>query len=326
MKNIFTFFSLYKRLLLGRFISHKELKKIIELSLRINKSHLLYQFLIKQYDPSLRFIKSKETSFVGKGSGGGSLDTYRKVVVENQEFFEKIYFNNSVEYSKTLYFYKNIFHTLQNDTLKIPFLKKIIKGNKLSVFYYEFVHLEKLEKDELFERSLNIYNLLNANYHYKYIDQLNSFQIFTEEAMYKLCKSRVIEKYINSNKYNEILHFIESIEKQLKKEPMLFQHGDLQIGNIYRNGYVVDWDKATYYPLGYDLGYILANKIYSLKAELDIKLLVNKMVEKYIQNNSFLYLKYFTILFLMRVDVSLDIKPVFEELLLEFKLKNNENA
>jgi hypothetical protein len=308
------FYSLYVR----KNITIQEFKLLISFSTKRISSGS-YEYLLKKFDNSASFLKSKKVTFVGKGSGGGSLDTYRKVIaLDGKAYFEKVYFIDTIEHKKILYFYENIFSSLGKNTLNIPDLKVVNKGEKLDVFYFEYVDLEAISKEKQFEESLKLYFEYTSSPHIKKIENLHIYQHFTQEAMYLLCKSRLLKVFKETKDFYMVSLFIKKIEERISKEPLWFQHGDLQGGNIFKNNYLIDWDKSTYYPIGYDIGYIFAERINHLNLYSQIDFFIENNVNSFKEVKNIIFLKYFTLLFLLKNKINYDISFDFLKLIDNF--------
>src|SRR5690554_161271 len=101
--------------LFGNKLSRKNLK-LLTAHLGLNGWHRLYERVIQEYDEELHFpehLWNSGKSFIGRGYGANTLNTYRKVLLEGEPAFEKVYFKKYPDYKKCKYFYAHIRNTLE---------------------------------------------------------------------------------------------------------------------------------------------------------------------------------------------------------------------
>jgi len=313
---VYLLLKIYFKLFIGKYISPAEYNNLIKSWIQKTNNHQIYEILLRMCDRTLVFPKMSKTSFVGKGRSHGSLNIYRKVVFpDNNIYFEKIYFVNSIDHQRIHFFYKNIYPELAKTKLNIPSLCFIKTGKRLESFYSDFINLEEIKRSQKFELSLEYYSIYSSLDVSKKFEELGEFHDFTKDTMYLKCKERVVKKLKHTSLENKVHISLQKIEQRIKKEKMLFQHGDINIRNMYQNFCLIDWDRSGFYPIGYDLGIIFAEKIHNdglTSNEID-QLILNTLVH-YHEADYFFSVKYFTMLFL--TFWGYDIKPLFQELVM----------
>lgn len=310
----------YLKLLLRQTIYVHEYDLLVLGLVNMSKSHKIYEFLIKKYDKKINFIKNKQSSFIQGGIGGGIIHIYRKIELRNNNvFFEKTYSVKSREYKRNKYFYTHVYNKLQKlETKIVPPLKLIIKGEKLSIFYQEFVQLKTINSSEQFDLSIKYYNIYSSLNIIKKFTDIEYYHDFTKEPLYFSTKDIVMRQFKETSMYDEVCIFFNRVEEQIKHTGMLFQHGDLHIENIYKNNYLIDWDKSGFYPMGYDLGFIFAQRIQYLNLQNNVDK-INEFIfsnaKIFVKKKDYFLLKYFTILFLTFKNEDYNIKPIFNDLM-----------
>lgn len=215
---------------------------------------------LRYYDNLLRILvpdwKNDYTKakFVGRGRNKKGLNTYRKLSNKEEKIFEKIYFSNYDITKKIFFFYDSIAPRLEN-TFKIPKLKKFYKGDLITIVYFEFLTLNKLEnKNELIHFFLSIYR-----YHLK-----NNFSTFEDTSIKKILYDYTTHSRYERNrlpiKYElkEKGLCLKDIEREIDESSKILTHGDIQTGNAFQKSILIDWDIFGFYPLGLDLSRIYA--------------------------------------------------------------------
>jgi len=312
---VYLLLKIYFKLLIGKHISPSEYNNLIQSWVERTNNHRVYEILLRVCDRQLTFPKMSKTSFVGKGCGRGSLNIYRKVVVaENNTYFEKVYFVNSNAYQRIHFFYKNIYSELAKTKLNIPSLRFVKTGKKLELFYLDFINLKEIQRSQKFEMSLEYYSIYSSLFLPKKFEELEDFQNFTKDRRYLMRKASLLKKLKYTSSENNVHIYLQKMENKIIQEKMIFQHGDLNIKNMYQDFCVLDWDRSSFHPIGYDLGKIFAEKIRydGLESDKIDQLILNNLVN-YHWENYFFSVKYFTMLFIWW---DYDIKTLFQELVM----------
>jgi hypothetical protein len=229
------------------------------------ENHLLYERILKIFirDWQLDFEKA---SFIGMGVGDGSLDTHRKVTIGNKHYFEKVYFNYYRDLQTAQWFQKYIYELIE-DEITAPPIRKTYRGTLLTVAYYDYLKLAKLEKEtrksRLLQFSKDLY--LFSCSHESYLANLEPpgyIKNFRDHFIYRwnidLAEAVLLKEGIEANHFEELLNRSECV----------LTHGDINEGNGYKNGVLIDWDLAGIYPVGFDPAYIYFRL--PIKSEKDI--------------------------------------------------------
>lgn len=261
--------------------SHKELAKLINQQFHSDQTEKInwsimkakaqicrsdnnltaYEKVLGDYDPIVQLISTNETiatEFIGYGLGDDSLNVFRKVELKDEMLFEKVYLLDSPDFNRLEWFENFVRKEVEAIEYKVPKLIKIIKGEKLAIVYYQFLNepLDNLKrpKKQLIEiaqnlNSLNLSNTAKLNFPKKSLD-------FTSIPIYQKSKAALIKwlqkSGIDAKKFDKYESLVMSL-------PRALNHGDLHGKNVGDNGVVIDWDRAGFYPIGFDIGYILSN-------------------------------------------------------------------
>lgn len=290
----------FLKLLLGKKIDTKEYDIFIVSLINLSKSNQVYEIITKKYDNKVHFLQNKTATFLRRGYGAGVIHVYRKVQVDNSIFFEKTYRLNSQDYKRTTYFYRNIYTYLESI---VPALEQNIKGQKLAIIYYKFVNLEPIDQKELFDLSIKYYDVYASLKLTKQIHEIDYYHDFSNDGHYLCGKNTIMRSFDNTRLYDEVYGFFHEVEEEIKKTTMLFQHGDLNVVNVCKNNYLIDWDNSGFYPMGYDLGLIFARRIKFLKMQNSIEGIndfIKYHAQEFVSQRNVWLLKYFTIIFLIR--------------------------
>ncbi|HSI77980.1 MAG TPA: hypothetical protein VK957_18920, partial [Lunatimonas sp.] len=234
-----------KAIVFGIDIPLYELKGICSYLSKTNQ-HKIFEFLLYRYDPKIKFVKDfNSKKFYGYGCGSGNLNVYRKFIYENEILFEKIYFKHCKDFHNINWFYNNLYCVITDLGLRIPIVKRIKEGDKLCIFYYEFL---KLGDSRNYEDAFNVSNLLYKNRQLL----VSSHHQLQDDQVFRRGEVRLIKHLqaagINLDRYKMFK------ERMLKCLPVYFQHGDLTT-NCYKYNFVLDWDRSGYYPFGVDYGF-----------------------------------------------------------------------
>lgn len=232
------------------------LKRVTE-NIRIANNHTLYNNLLKKYIPEWNCDYSAAV-FVGSGIGEYSFNTFRKVCFGESCFFEKVYFNNSYDLLRIEWFHEHI-NSLLRDWLNIAKIYKIIKGDLITIVYFEFTELKPLSNLKLdvvpFTISQRLIEISNTTLLGKIAERAPEYlKDYKLHAFYKgniLHASKMI-----SNLSNDSLS-PDMIEQVVNRQPLVLTHGDIQETNVFADNYLIDWDSFGFFPLGFESAYIL---------------------------------------------------------------------
>lgn len=233
-------------------IKEYEIKRITKEVARV-QDHKFYDAFIKLYIPSWN-VNYQEALFFGKGMGESSLDSYRRIIINKQSFYEKIYFNNYSELNTILWFGENVAPLLSED-IKTASPDLIFKGEEITALYFPFLNLKPIPIEEvekkLIEFSKNLYNTsINKDINSLIEKAPDSLKDFRNHFLYqrniKLAKCRFLEYGIN---------FVE-IEEMIEKSRKILTHGDLNEGNGFERQTLIDWDSFGILPIGLEAAYL----------------------------------------------------------------------
>jgi len=226
-------------------------------NIKIGKNHRLYNNLLKTYIPEWEsnFTTAK---FMGNGIGEFSFNTFRKVCFQESCYFEKVYFNNTLDLSRVEWFHANISCALK-DSLNVPRIYKIIKGDLITIVYFEFTELLPLLGFKLDLVSFSISQKLMKISKTKYVEQIakTAPQYLRDYKTHAFYKGNIATASNSIKKLSDNKMSSEMIEQVVSHLPLVLTHGDIQKGNVFANDYIIDWDSFGFYPLGFDIAYIL---------------------------------------------------------------------
>lgn len=243
------------------------LKRLTD-NIRIANNHRLYNRLLKRYVP--KWDSNPTTArFMGNGVGEYSFNTFRKVYFKDKCYFEKVYFNNTYDLSRIEWFYKHI-NPLLKDSINVAKLYRIIKGDLITIVYFEFAELIPLSRATLnsvsFDISKTLIEISGANYVKEIRETAPSYlKDYKLHAYYKgnITLATKMIKELSNNRLTPRL-----IEQVINLQPLVLTHGDIQETNLFANNYLIDWDSFGFFPLGLETAYILCkNEFFSHKRE-----------------------------------------------------------
>lgn len=255
-----------------------QLKKLAEDIRKLNDQRL-YNKLLKKYIVDWHWNEYFTSSeFIGHGSGEGNLDVYRKVCIKGKYYFEKVYFNTSHDLLAVEWFYEHISPRI-GARLKTVNLHKVIKGDLITVVYFDFISLAPLAKfkyhSRFFNIAKNLYEISRADasliksaqccvkdyrLHFHYIDKIEDLKL----AIKKMSNNRLT---------------VEMIEQIIDLQPLIFSHGDIYHPNVFEDNYLIDWDSCGFFPHGFDCAFILATNIEYISLEKLIEILNDEFKE-----------------------------------------------
>lgn len=234
------------------------LKKLVNNSKQTNNEKL-YKKIIKNHVPDWNDTFTS-AEFIGYGTGEQNLEVYRKVLYKKKYYFEKIYFYDSYDLLKVKWFYEHLYPVLK-DSIKTAKLCKIIKGDIITIVYFEYISFVPLsegilhsvffdisrdllflskQNEELIRNAPNFLNDYRSHFHY--IDKIKAAE-------------EVIEK-LSNNKFTT-----KMIEQIIDLQPSIISHGDIYHTNVLTDKYIIDWDSFGFFPLGFDIAVIFAYSI-----------------------------------------------------------------
>lgn len=258
--------------------------KIISNYCRITNNHLLYEKMLVKYSSFSENFSKKQ--FIGKGFGEFSTNAYRKVKLNNQDLFEKVLKNNSIDSKSVDYIFSNfdiISYVIK--PFKMPRIIKVIDFSYLKIVYYEYLNLnsETINPNEIYKLLKRIYKNIEVSPDFE--SDLLCNQVFREGL------DLLIFKYRNDK---------QSILSKMNLVENVFAHGDLNMNNI--NSFVLlDWDRCGFYPKGYDLAYYLiemnSDSIYDIDKSFKLAKDIYDDSSKDFENVFIIY----TVIFYLRV-------------------------
>src|SRR5690606_33310695 len=124
-----------------------DLKRQVDIVLKAN-NHRYYESLLKAFGCELD-VGIEKAHFVGKGVGEASLDTYRKVIIEDKTYFEKVYFTSRTELETAEWFQQHVHSRLKGHVITAS-LEKLVRAGFITITYYEFLELTPFSTNENF--------------------------------------------------------------------------------------------------------------------------------------------------------------------------------
>jgi hypothetical protein len=219
-------------------------------------NHDFYESLLKCFVPNWQQITIKKAKFIGEGLGE-SLNTYRKVEIENKYYFEKVYFND-YSHIQTLKWFQDHIYSIIKDKIKIPRIQKMYAGELLTIVYYDYFELSELEEEtrekRLIQFSKDLYSMsCKHESYFMELEQPDSIKDFRNYFLYQkyvhLANSKLMDEGID----------IKALKKSIDHSKCVLAHGDLTEGNGFKNGILIDWDDFAIYPIGFDPALIFSN-------------------------------------------------------------------
>ena len=216
----------------------------------LNASAARYPSLMRRADPDLDLYRLKEATFVGHGSGTWNLHAYRKGVISGLEVFEKIYLVDSDGIRKMLWAYSSVAKHFA-PSFKAPSLICRLKGNWLVACYFQFLpEVRPIDREQLVSAAIRFQECVDD---FRWDGRSEAIYDFRRDAMYAQGFT-ALGQIVRSHGYSESQ--LQAIESWLlgPDVPCRFAHGDFTTKNVLRDGFVIDFDRSGYYPIGYDLG------------------------------------------------------------------------
>ncbi|TFH88160.1 hypothetical protein EQG41_04450 [Billgrantia azerbaijanica] len=254
----------YRALMRGK-AGRRDLWRLARLYCHL-EDHGRFEQACQTYDTVLCLKPSIKRRFLGKGWGENSLNVYRQLWdTEGQCLFEKVLFKPSDDYSRLSFFMTFLMPKLNGEFIKTPVIRDMHEGKHLAAVYYE--HLDVAEAGCLHfsqeDRLATIVTILRelgnlecADVRIRYPEVLDyaSVQAYREGQCYL---HRLVRR--SSSQTHPELHAL--VGKKLVDDRRVISHGDLVAENFSRDGWVWDWDRCGYYPVGFDLAWATLNAI-----------------------------------------------------------------
>ena len=234
--------------------------------------HEAYERVLSAYDAALSFRRGAlESDFVGSGKGRYTLNSYRKIVLQDSVLFEKIYLRDSVDWRKCNFFYKHVLSALSGDELSVPRLLDVVSGERLVVSRFEFVDFRAIDESDYIDRLVSVTRRL-ASFEYDSTLVLGEFKSLELHFGFERClrKTQAVLEQIGEK--NSVLL---KMKERCEAMPRFVGHGDLSLPNMGVGSIVLDWDNFGFYPPGFDLalGSVLKGELLNAEA-------LNSMVER----------------------------------------------
>lgn len=229
-------------------IAYKESLKTMSNHLSNTQDHKYYDLLLSQFIPNWS-INYSNVCFIGSDGGGNeSLNSYRKIVVNKELLFEKVYFNDERGVKVTEWVNEYIAPII---TIDIPKIKKVIKGDFLSAFYFEFKILIRIKNESQLLQFLDELLRLNNDFFKK-----NTF-LDLPDFMFNYKPQRYLKhlKILRSFE-NELGIDLNALIEKVENSTLVFSHTDIKPQNSFNNNILIDWDQFSMQPIGYDMAYV----------------------------------------------------------------------
>lgn len=239
----------YKRIMTeSQQIQIHELKKYFKL-IKEQEDFKSYNRLLKMFVPTLN-MNFSNTEFVGNGASLNSINTYRKIKLDNVQLFEKIYYSKSLTLKKINWLKEHVFPLLDNQILA-PSIEETFEADLLTIVYFKYVDSKPIdiitEEQVMINISKYFYQLTNKIPIGDSSDYLFDYHKHGKYNTWEnVAKKRAKTKNLN----------LVTIEKELIKAQRIFTHGDLKSVHVYEDGTIIDWDEAGFYPVGFEQAYI----------------------------------------------------------------------
>lgn len=228
-------------------VRHYELKKVTD-ALGSAGHQKIYNDLLQQFVPEWpKTIQKSE--FIGSGIGRNSLNTYRKVTLEDGIYFEKIFFTSDPGLQSLTWFYHTLYEPLKGH-IKIPKLKMQYRGEILTIVYYEFLKLSPLPKARREKELVNF-----SKYLYKTSIKLDIKDLKIPDFLKNFAGNHNVYKKnrpMVKTKLAENNWPISVIEERIKTAKHVLTHGDINHRNAFCDKVLIDWDDFGIYPIGFD--------------------------------------------------------------------------
>lgn len=213
-------------------------------------NHREYENLLQAFVTEWKKEKIEEAKFIGAGRAPANLNTYRKVKINDDYYFEKVFFDSSGRVDAINWFQQFVSPSLSHN-IRIPAVKKIIHGTLLHIVYFDYLNLSALIGEEKKEEAIEISKILYT---------------WSMTNQDKITASPIPKKITNFRKYSRFHSVIDTarmhlfknddeilaFEKRIDQSRKILAHGDLHAGNIFKDNTVIDWDGCGFFPIGLD--------------------------------------------------------------------------
>lgn len=239
-------------------IQFYELKKIAA-QYEKTDNHKKYDELLRVFVPNWN-VSADKSRFIGRGVGRDGFNTYRKVEIEGEPWFEKILISFKTHIvDKAIWLQNNLYGRLDKKIIRVPELKRQFKGNVIAVIYYDYLDLPKIpvrgsEKQAvemakyLYELSLNI-----SNSDFESIPDY----LFDKNNIWRY-QNRIAQVRGNLISYTVD---VAEIEGRLRKSRLVYTHLDIKGLNMLENNTLIDWDEFGLFPAGMEQANIFVRNI-----------------------------------------------------------------
>lgn len=244
-----------------RQIIEEELRKITY-AVSLSNDRNYYTDLLKLYVPNWEEKNITSAKFIGEGYGESSLDAYRKVNISERLFFEKVYFTTHPDLKKLRWMEEEGVFSMLNEKIRVPEIRKIYKGELLSIVYFDFLELNEkdtIQEEELVEITKILYRLSLDNVkkidYWKGISEPVDISFFSHHQYHKYRKAA---RSLLSKEDVNLVDF----EKKAQASQSVLTHGDLQKTNVYDSHTVLDWDSFGIYPVGLEAAFLFFRLVF----------------------------------------------------------------
>ena len=251
-------------------IQNYELNKVSK-SIQVANNHSFYQSLLRKFVPDWD-IKIEAAQFIfGAGMGASSLDCYRRVNINGNSYFEKVYFSEHDDLKRIKWFHLNAYNSISRFGITAPALHNLFEGKAFVITYFQFLDLLPLVHSEVEENFISISKKL-------YLASLEEHSIKDGNDIPEYVKS-FQSHFEYKNKLAEAKHKLtghgvdfQEFEKAVKASKLIFTHGDIQEKNAFKNSMIIDFDTFGIYPIGFDVAFccfrlLITDKIQNLVPE-----------------------------------------------------------
>lgn len=249
-------------------IQEHELRKRAELIVRAN-DHRYYELLLRAFVNRWDF-KVEGASFIRKGIGESSLNTCRKVVIDGKAYFEKVFFNSRPEVETAEWFQRHIYGQL-GDSIITASLEKLIKGEVITIAYYEFLELSPFQRSDgdqaYIKLTIDLYSISKDT-------PLDAGAILTPQHVRDFRFHFQYQRYAGAAeaKLRELGVNFRKLVDNASSSKKILTHGDINLGNAFKGPILVDWDSFGVYPIGLDVAYLCYRMpLREWRYKLDIK-------------------------------------------------------
>lgn len=214
--------------------------------------HEFYDQCLNIFNENVDLYGMGEKKFFGSGSGNNTLNSYRKVFIDGCYYIEKVYNIDSLEYSKTKFFYREINPLLNSYSAPEAFF---IEMSGIALAYFKYIEGDRCSDEELVFYYKNISLSLNS----LDTEKLNRiFLDFKSDAIYN-------DALKKTKKYVDCIDFDRVESNILNNSKFVFSHGDLHSGNVI-GSHLIDFDNCGFYPDGYDFCFLLSRLVEGIES------------------------------------------------------------